>query len=572
MMLAIVLLSLMATTVAVGMTSTLALRDQFDNTIKTDMPRLQDLLHLDRDLFRAERSLEMSLFDAEQAQRTEMIAEFDRQVDRTANWWDQYLTTSSGLDSELAWQSDYVDQRAAWLSSSQSLAGLVKRGLNHDNAMVKSQLAATQSAFVAMRGTVDNIEEQVAEPLIETATSDLRHSSTVTVITMLLLLLLGLAAGGITSVSTYRAARRQHLATRRRDRERIENSARAEFEAQLNQALDMAQTEEGAFQTISLVLEKENADRPTELLLADSSQAHLRQVVSTDGTHRGPGCPALSPGDCPAIRRGTTLSFLDGHAYSVCPHLRDRGGEPCSAVCVPVSVAGRTVGVLHTTGPNMEPADPLVVSRIEEVATRSGDRIGVLRAFAKSQTQASTDPLTGLANRRSFENEISTMLKQDRRLAIAYGDLDYFKKLNDTYGHDAGDRALRLFSRVVRDSLRDIDMAARWGGEEFVIMFADADASSAAAALDRLRQNLSMTLASGTTPPFTVSFGLTDTSCSTNLEDLVNLADEALLNAKSNGRDRVVIAGRSSSQSPGDAEVETQPNDESVDTQEDVRS
>ncbi len=559
MLLAIVLMTLMSATVVLATASTLILRSRFDATIGSDVPRLQYLLHLDRDLFRGERALEMSLVEPDHVQRTNLISEYERQVDRTANWWDKYLSTSAGLPSEIAWQNDYATQRVAWITSSESLSVLAGNGQGLTNAAVDSQLAITQSDFDSMRSTVYKLEEQVGEPLIDRATSGLRRQSTATVVEMLVLLIVGLGAGWVTSVTTYRAARRQYRASRKRDRERIDDSARVAFEAELNQALDMAQTEDGALQTISLVLDKENADNPTELLLADSSQAHLKQVMSTDRVNRGPGCPALSPSDCPAIRRGTTLTFLDGSAYASCPNLRDRGGDPCRAVCVPVSVAGRTVGVLHTTGPNLEAPDAKLVTRIEEIADRSGDRIGVLRAFAKSQTQAATDPLTGLANRRSFENEVSAMLKQNRNLAIAYGDLDHFKKLNDTYGHDAGDRALRLFARVIRDSLRDLDMAARWGGEEFVIMFGNSDASTAAAALDRMRQNLVIAQAGGNSPPFTASFGVTDTVCGGDLEEMINMADGALLVAKTNGRDRVVISGRSSSQSPGDTAGSHEP-------------
>jgi len=558
MMLAIVLMSLMTATVVVGTWSTLVLRSRFDSTIQSDVPRLQNLLHLDRDLFRGQRSLEISLLEPDHVQRVALIAEYDAQVDRTKAWWDKYMSTSAGLDKEIAWQSEYMAARDAWVASSQVLAVMARNDATFQSSIVAGQLSTVQDDFSVMRGTVDKLEEQVAEPLIEDATTGLRGKSTTTVVQMLALLVFGLGIGGITSLTTYRAAKKQHIASRKRDHERVDESERAAFEAELNQALDMAQTEDAGFKTIAMVIETENPDRPTELLLADSSQAHLKQVISTDKNGSGPGCPALSPSDCPAIRRGTTLTFRDGGAYSACPNLRDRGGDPCSAVCVPVSVAGRTVGALHTTGPNMEIADPKVVRRIEEVAARSGDRIGVLRAFAKSQSQAATDPLTGLANRRSFENEASTRLKQGQHIAIAYGDLDHFKKLNDTYGHDAGDRALRLFSKVVRDSMRDMDMAARWGGEEFVLMFGNSDASTAATALDRLRQNLAIAQAGGTTAPFTASFGVTDTMCSHDLEELVNLADEALLKAKTNGRDRVVVSGRSSSQSPGDERASSQ--------------
>ena len=91
----------------------------------------------------------------------------------------------------------------------------------------------------------------------------------------------------------------------------------------------------------------------------------------------------------------------------------------------------------------------------------------MLRAFSKSEVQAHTDPLTGLMNRRSLEVQVRALTEEDRPYIVAYGDLDHFKQLNDVYGHDAGDRALRLFARVAH-SLRP-NTSARYGGEEFVV-------------------------------------------------------------------------------------------------------
>ncbi len=90
---------------------------------------------------------------------------------------------------------------------------------------------------------------------------------------------------------------------------------------------------------------------------------------------------------------------------------------------------------------------------------------------------------------------------------VAYGDLDHFKLLNDVHGHDAGDRALRFFARVLRDSVRTNDIPARYGGEEFIAVLPDCSLDNAAVVIERIRTRLRTTLADGTVPPFTVSFG-----------------------------------------------------------------
>ena len=120
-------------------------------------------------------------------------------------------------------------------------------------------------------------------------------------------------------------------------------------------------------------------------------------------------------------------------------------------------------------------------------------------------------------------------------------DLDRFKDLNDTFGHDTGDRALRLFARVLRSSLRDDDIVARHGGEEFVIVLPGADVVASAPVLHRLQRRLAEELADAKLPTFTVSLGLVDSAVGGEFTDLVKLADRALLQAKVAGRDRVVI-------------------------------
>jgi GGDEF domain-containing protein len=91
--------------------------------------------------------------------------------------------------------------------------------------------------------------------------------------------------------------------------------------------------------------------------------------------------------------------------------------------------------------------------------------------MAETQLQASTDTLTGLLNRRSFSQKVAAVPQHLHPVEVAMADLDHFKDLNDTYGHETGDRALRLFARVLRDALRGSDIVGRYGGEEFAIAF-----------------------------------------------------------------------------------------------------
>jgi diguanylate cyclase (GGDEF)-like protein len=199
--------------------------------------------------------------------------------------------------------------------------------------------------------------------------------------------------------------------------------------------------------------------------------------------------------------------------------------------------------VLHATGTDRSRPDPERLADLEQIAARAGDRIGLLRVFSRSEAQAATDPLTGLRNRRSLEERVQEISRAGSGYAIAFGDLDHFKQLNDMHGHDTGDRALRLFARVLRDTVRPSDVVARWGGEEFVVVLPATTTSDAVRILERVREGLALALAAGTAPQFTASFGVSGSEDGDDLEAVIAVADGALLIAKRSGRNRVVVAG-----------------------------
>jgi diguanylate cyclase (GGDEF)-like protein/PAS domain S-box-containing protein len=311
------------------------------------------------------------------------------------------------------------------------------------------------------------------------------------------------------------------------------------FGRELTEALEMADEEDATYDVVERAMVEVSPASPMELLLSDSSRANLERTAVSP-TASAPECPVQSPFSCVAVRRGSPVVFESSEALNACPKLRDRPDGPCSAVCVPVSFMGRSLGVLHATGPVGEPLGPQQVAQLATLATQAGARIGTVRAFEKTQLQASTDSLTGLVNRRTLERQLRSTFKQGHPFALAVADLDHFKQLNDRFGHEAGDRALRVFAQVARDALRDDDTVGRWGGEEFMFVLAGLDLHQATSVLERIRSNLAASH-SGGHPPFTASFGLTDSTRAETLDELIRLADLGLYAAKEAGRDRITI-------------------------------
>ena len=274
-------------------------------------------------------------------------------------------------------------------------------------------------------------------------------------LTLLLTALLALIAGAVAHILLGRAALRRNTELVQRDLDLERVASANEFEARLQRALELSSTEERVFRIVEQAVSEVTPDLSVEMLLADSSRGHFQQMVSRgdDASHF---CTVDSPSHCPAAQRGEVLTFESSRALDACPFLKDQQ-SPCSATCVPVSVSGVTVGVVHATGPHLSPPGPDGRGALELVARRASDRIGVMRAFARSEAQASTDALTGLSNRRSLENAARRLTSNGTPYALAFGDLDHFKVVNDTFGHGAGDQALRVFAQVLRAELRPDD-------------------------------------------------------------------------------------------------------------------
>lgn len=166
----------------------------------------------------------------------------------------------------------------------------------------------------------------------------------------------------------------------------------------------------------------------------------------------------------------------------------------------------------------------------------------VRRQRDQARLLAGTDPLTGVLNRRAWREAMQARLSRGDGVSVLFLDLDHFKRVNDRIGHEGGDRVLRLFVDVLRAALRERDVVGRYGGEEFVVGLARADAAAACAVAERIRAGLHAR-GEGMVPgmALSVSIGVATRRPGEALDELLRRADAALYDAKHAGRDRVVL-------------------------------
>ncbi len=217
-----------------------------------------------------------------------------------------------------------------------------------------------------------------------------------------------------------------------------------------------------------------------------------------------------------------------------------------SYVAVPLLLLNQVVGVISMQ--NYEPYAYSVeqVRLLETIATQAAIAVQNARIYDQMKQMAITDSVTQLFTRRHFtmlgSGEVERAHRYNRNLGVLMVDIDRFKRINDTYGHSAGDQVLLAVANACRQALRLTDLVGRWGGEEYAIVLPEADLEGAALIAERVRRMVSETgISIGDDQVFvTISIGVAALSTSSRtLEALIDCADHALYAAKQNGRNQV---------------------------------
>ncbi|MDQ2871337.1 MAG: GGDEF domain-containing protein, partial [Acidobacteriota bacterium] len=348
-------------------------------------------------------------------------------------------------------------------------------------------------------------------------------------------ILLALAAAGATASALSLRARERRTLGRLALRER-----RGHF---LGESPDLRQILKHAFSAAAEVLPVTRFD-----LYRVGSDFRVEEVWSVSSP--GPGSdpePVLETNSShlaeridPARLREMTATETD---RSFAPRDLLSGGPPSRRLRLPLYSGDRLIAHLDLTS-----SETVADATREEIRSLLGPLTASLHAF-RNWTIAVTDELSGLASRRYFETRLSEEWARRSRyggeLAVASFDLDRFKALNDSLGHAAGDVAIRRFGEIVRDAVRSSDIACRYGGEEFAVLFPETSGEAARAVAERIRFAVQEEIFDSAGTPFriTVSGGVADAAGAPDRESLLVQADKALYAAKAAGRDRVEAYG-----------------------------
>lgn len=301
----------------------------------------------------------------------------------------------------------------------------------------------------------------------------------------------------------------------------------------LSQAIDITSAEKG-----SIMLYNLETDRLNIRVLAGLEDTEYQEKVNNNEIR----CRSFKPGEGIAGRVFmTSKPMIVNNIREDDLFINSETSYVHSIACIPMIVYSDVVGVINVT--NKKNGKEFTEEDVEMLKAVA-DQAAVAVNKAQLWDMAVTDSLTGLYVRRYFmvklQEEIHRAERYGKRLSVIMADLDRFKKINDTYGHDAGDRALKTISQFLQKNIRDVDAIARYGGEEFVMLIPDADKEAAYCLAQRLREELGK-VKSEDLPPITISLGIaTFPSDSTDIEELIKKADAAMYEAKQKGRNRVV--------------------------------
>jgi len=336
---------------------------------------------------------------------------------------------------------------------------------------------------------------------------------------------------------------RRFVAGMRLAEEQVEGHRARLLGRQLARVAGGAQTLEGIAR-IAADLAQQLARRSTAVALATVGEPRIL-AVSASGDPRLVGQPLRSEGPVTqAMASGVPVVARRGEDVFG-PGMPERRRSERGGAAYPVFDGHVVVGALVLIGAALEPDAP-EMEQIGPLIAELGPRLAAARAVHEAEQRAIRDPLTGLCNRREFERALAEYRGEGSRPAppatLIYVDLDHFKKLNDSLGHAAGDAALKHVAYLLEAAVRDGDLVARIGGEEFAVWLPRTPLAPGLEVAERIRESIAGSTWMWRTSPYIVTTSCGVAAYPQPIGDLTNLraaADAALYRAKQAGRNRV---------------------------------
>ena len=418
-------------------------------------------------------------------------------------------------------------------------------GIANDTIIRIRNKRAIPAESVGLRDGLIERFEQAHDGLIEeiAAESEAAHDAQARrAVFLIILLSVGFAlAGGL-------------LMGRMRNREQQRQLQEADYhttQREFAETLQVTESEPEAHALVKRHLERSLRTSRIVVLNRNNSQNRLEAATPLDPAGSlGQKLVDSSPRSCLAVRLGRAhTQSVEAEPLLSC----ELCGERSRTTCVPSLVGGEVIGSVLVE--HDEPLTPTERSRIDQTVSQAAPVLANLRNLAIAEVRAATDGLTGLPNARALRDSLVRMIAQSSRSSLPLSailcDLDNFKQINDVYGHDKGDQALAAASAALRSSLRESDLAGRYGGEEFLILVPDTPLDGAVVLAEKLRSEVALVNVPGVDRAVTASFGVASfPNDAPDGEMLVRMADRALYAAKASGRNCVVTSAELMAEPP----------------------
>jgi diguanylate cyclase (GGDEF)-like protein len=346
-----------------------------------------------------------------------------------------------------------------------------------------------------------------------------------------------LLAGGF---GGFVAGRRHNRLAARDERERRYRETQTEFASTMQMVHDEAE----AHDLVRRHLERALTGSTVVVLNRNNSANRLEATtpLADDSALGSALANSAEPRACVAARLGRTH---EGDCGDTALLRCEICGTEANSTCTPLLVSGEVIGSVLVAHP--APLDATDRERVAETVAQASPVIGNLRNLAIAELHAATDSLTGLPNRRALHDTLRRFVAQAGRslapLTALALDLDHFKQINDRFGHERGDDVLAAVGRLLADSVRESDFAARAGGEEFCVLLPDTDLEAGLNVAEKLRNAIARLEVPGVDTLITCSFGVASFPLhAMDAPTLLRKSDRALYVAKQRGRDRVEAA------------------------------